>query len=281
MKVGCFALIDPFSTLDHQLQRIEELGFKYADVTDSHMGGSLGSDYGFAATASLDGNPVDLKRMFDKHGLTATTVCAHGSLLDPVSPSRYGTHEIAKAIMLAQGMGVKHVVTTDGHSHTEWAEKLSFQEKVLVVAEKLYEPVRLAEDMGVKLLLESHGPLTDTIEGLQALFDKLGNPDSLGINIDTGNCWLGGSDPVEIAKTFKDNIYHIHWKDLPAEWEEKRGTMWGCGMGPITLGEGVIDVAGVYEVLKDSPNIEYSTLEVFGDDNLKNSYKYLQSLGAE
>ena len=36
MKVGCFALIDPFSTLDHQLERIADLGFKYADVTDSH-----------------------------------------------------------------------------------------------------------------------------------------------------------------------------------------------------------------------------------------------------
>ena len=51
MKVGCFALIDPFSTLDHQLQRIQDMGFKYADVTDSHPGSSLGRDYGFAATA--------------------------------------------------------------------------------------------------------------------------------------------------------------------------------------------------------------------------------------
>jgi inosose dehydratase len=40
MKVGCFALIEPFSSLDHQLQIIEDLGFKYADMTDSHSGGS-------------------------------------------------------------------------------------------------------------------------------------------------------------------------------------------------------------------------------------------------
>ena len=98
MKVGCFALIDPFSTLDHQLERIAGMGFKFADVTDSHPGSSLGRDYGFAATASLDGNPKDLKRLFEKHGLTATTVCAHATLLDPVSPSRFGTHEINKAI---------------------------------------------------------------------------------------------------------------------------------------------------------------------------------------
>jgi len=281
MKVGCFALIDPFSTLDHQLERIAGMGFKYADVTDSHPGSSLGRDYGFAATASLDGNPLDLKRMFDKHGLTATTVCAPATLLDPVSPSRFGTHEISKAIMLAAGMGVPHVITTEGHPQTDWAENLSFEDKVLVVAEKLYEPVRLAADMGVKVLLEPHGPLTDTVEGLHALMDALGNPDCLKVNLDTGNSWLGGSDPVELAEEFKEDIYHIHWKDLPAEMEPQRGTIWGTGMGLIPLGTGAVDVAGVYEVLKDAPNVEYTTLEVAGDEAMLESYAYLKSLGAE
>ncbi len=281
MKVGCFALIDPFSTLDHQLERIAGMGFKYADVTDSHPGSSLGRDYGFAATASLDGNPMDLKRMFEKHGLTATTVCAHATLLDPVSPSRFGTHEISKAIMLAAGMGVPHVITTEGHPQTKWAHKLTFDEQVLVVAEKLYEPVRLAADMGVQLLLEPHGPLTDTEEGLRALMDTLGNPDSLKINLDTGNAWLGGSDPVELARVFKDDIYHIHWKDLPAEMEPQRGTLWGTGMGLIPLGSGAVDIAGVYEALKDAPNVEFTTLEVAGDEAMLKSYEYLKSLGAE
>lgn len=116
---------------------------------------------------------------------------------------------------------------------------------------------------------------------MQAIIDKFGDPESLGINIDTGNSWLGGSDPVEMAKNFKDRIYHIHWKDLPAEWEEQRGKMWGTGMGTIPLGEGVIDIAGVFEVLKDAPHVEYTTLEVAGDDSMLKSYEYLKSLGAE
>lgn len=281
MKVGCFALIDPFSTLEHQLERIAGMGFKYADVTDSHPGSSLGRDYGFAATASLDGNPMDLKRMFEKHGLEATTVCAHATLLDPVSPSRFGTQEICKAIMLAAGMGVPYVITTEGHPQTEWAENLSFKEKVLVVVDKLYEPVRLAADMGVKLLLEPHGPLTDTAEGLNAILDSLGRPESVAINLDTGNAWLGGSDPVKLARTFKNQIHHVHWKDMPAEMEAQRGKMWGSGMAVIPLGTGVVDIAGVYEVLQDAPHVEHTTLEVAGDDNMIQSYEYLKSLGAE
>ena len=56
--------------------------------------------------------------------------------------------------------------------------------------------------------------------------------------------------------------------------------MYGCGFSPIALGEGVIDIAGVYAVLKDAPNVEYSTLEVGGEDNLRKSYEYLKALGA-
>ena len=279
MKIGCFALIDPFTPLDHQLKRIAEMGFKYADVTDSHPGSSLGRDYGFAGTASLDENPMDLKRLFEKHGLEATTVCAHASLLDPVSPSRFGTHEICKAIMLAHGMGVPHVITTEGHTHTEFAENLTFDEQLFAVVDKLYEPARLAGDMGVMLLLEPHGPLTDTIDGIHAIMDRLGNPESVGVNLDTGNSWLGGADPVEMAKEFKDCIYHVHWKDMEADWEDKRGTLWGCGMGMIPLGTGVVDVKGVYEVLADAPHLEHGTLEIAGEDNLKQSHEYLKSLG--
>jgi inosose dehydratase len=278
MKVGCFALVDPFNVIEHQLERIAGLGFKYADVTDNHPGGLLGREFGFSSTISLDDNPADVKAMFDKYGLMITSVCAHANLLDASSPARYGTAEILKAIRLAAGMGVQDVITTEGDPKTDWGHQLSFDEKVFIVAEKLHEPVRLAEAMGVRILLEPHGVLTDSIDGISAIFERLGNPDVLGVNMDTGNAWLGGADPVEMAKAFKEKIFHVHWKDLPADWEPKRGTMYGCGFSPIALGEGVIDIAGVYEVLKD---VEYSTLEVGGDDNVKKSYAYLQSLGAE
>ena len=76
MKVGCFALVDPFSVLDHQLERVAGLGFKYADITDNHPGGLLGNEFGFTGALSLDANPADVQAMFDKHGLTISSVCA-------------------------------------------------------------------------------------------------------------------------------------------------------------------------------------------------------------
>lgn len=280
MKVGCFALIDPFAVMDHQLARIAGLGFKYADVTDNHSGGLLGNEFGFTGAVSLDSNPADVKAMFARHGLTITSICAHANLLDATSPAVYGTVEILKAIRLAAGLGVTDVITTEGDPKTEWGHHLTEAERIFSVAEKLHEPVRLAQALGVRLLLEPHGILTDSIDGMQAILARLGNPANLGVNMDTGNSWLGGADPVAMAKAFKEIIWHVHWKDLPADWEAKRGKIYGCGFGPIALGEGVIDVAGVYEVLKDGP-AQYSTLEVGGDDNMLKSYEYLKSLGAE
>ena len=137
----------------------------------------------------------------------------------------------------------------------------------------------MAADYGVRILLEPHGPITDSIKGLQDVFDRLGNPGSLGVNLDTGNSWLGGTDPVEMARVFKDKIHHIHWKDLDAEWQAKRGTMFGCGFSTIAIGDGVIDIKGVCQVLKDS-NIESSTLEIIGsEDILKKSVEYLRQCG--
>jgi inosose dehydratase len=274
MNVGCFALVDPFQTLDHQLERVAEMGFEYADVTDSHPGGGLGREFEFSATVSLDDNPIDVKRQFERHGLTITSVCAHANLLDASSPARYATSEVTQAIRLANDLDVDHVITTEGEPHTEWGENLDREEQLFVVEEKLQEPVRLAEDLGVEILLEPHGELTDDIDGMAELLDRF-DSDAVGVNLDTGNAWLGGGDPVAFAERFGDDIGHVHWKDLNADWEDQRGEVYGCGFGTVPLGEGVVDIAGVIDALEGS-GVEHSTLEIGGEENLLASRDYLK-----
>jgi inosose dehydratase len=99
------------------------------------------------------------------------------------------------------------------------------------------------------------------------------------VNLDTGNSWLGGADPIEMARVFKTKIHHVHWKDLGAEWVPKRGKQFGCGFSTIALGDGVIDLRGVCAALKGA-NIETSTLEIMGtEDVLKRSVNFLKSVG--
>ncbi len=279
MKIGVFLLIEPFASVEKQLERAKAMGFDCADITDTNSGGSMLGSAGFSPTVSLDDNPFEVKRLFEKHGIHPSTVCAHATLLEPSSPAKYGTAEIMKAVKFAAAIGIKDIVTTETDPRSEWAEKLTYDQRVFITAEKLHEPVRMAADYGVRILLEPHGPITDSIKGIQAVMDLLGDPDALGVNLDTGNSWLGGADPVEMAKVFKKKIHHIHWKDLGKEWEPKRGKLFGCGFSTIALGDGVIDIKGVCKVLKDA-KIESSTLEIVGTEEiLKKSVAYLKTCG--
>jgi len=279
MDIGVFLLIEPFQSVERQLELAKGMGFTCADITDTNAGGSMLGSAGFSPTVSLDENPFEVKRLFGKYGIEPTTVCAHATLLEPSNPGKYGTAEIMKAIHFAAAIGIRDIVTTDTEPHSEWAEKLSYEQMIFICAEKLYTPVKMAGDYGVRILLEPHGPVTDSIKGMQDLFAMLGNPESLGVNLDTGNSWLGGTDPVEMARVFKSKIHHIHWKDLGSEWIPKRGTQFGCGFSTIALGDGVIDIKGVCDVLKDA-RIKSSTLEIVGSaETLQKSRKYLRECG--
>ena len=276
MKVGMFLLVEPLAPVSRQLELVKSFGFECADITDTHSGGSMFASAGFIPTVSLDDNPFEVKRLFKSYGITPSTVCAHAALLEPSSPASYQTDEIMKAIRFAAAIGIRDVVTTDTDPHSEWAKNLTYDQKLFTICEKLYVPCKMAEDYGVHLLLEPHGPMTSNLQGLRDIFKFLGDPKGLGVNMDTGNSWLGGVDPVEMAKEFKEKIHHIHWKDLGAEWIPKRGTLFGCGFSTIAVGDGVIDVKGVIDVLKGR-DIPYSTLEIVGnEDILRRSKAYIE-----
>ena len=276
MTIGCFALVHPFRPLDAQLAQIAAWGFKHADVTDNCDGASLGVEFGFSAVASLDANPHDLRRLFASHGLEITSWCAHANLLDPAAPWRFGTAQIIKAIRAAALIGVKHVITTGGEPSTSFGHGLSEAEQIFSIREKLWEPLRLAEDLGVKLLFEPHGPVSDNLALTERVLDACDSA-ALGLNLDTGNLWLGGGNPVDYVRKFGPKIEHVHWKDLPAEMVEKRGKVFGCGMASIALGEGVIGIAEIAQELKKIGFAGHTTLEVAGERAVLASRDFLRS----
>ena len=279
IKVGCFALINPFSPLENQLDQIKKWGFSCGDLTDNSDGACLGVEYGFTALASLDANPFDIKRLFEEKGLGLSSICAHANLLDPTAPSRYGTSQIIKAVKMAGAIGVKHVITAEGEPRTPFGKNLTTVEAVFSIAEKLYEPLRFAEDYGVKILIEPHGHITDSVKLMGEVLDRC-NSDALGINLDTGNLWLGGGEPLEMIAKFGSKIEHVHWKDLPLEMVAKRGTQFGCGMSLTALGDGVIDIEAIYNALVKIGFDGYSTLEIAGEEAVLKSFAFLKKLGA-
>ncbi len=280
MIIGCFALIQPFSGMRRQFEAIRELGFDFADLTDNHDGATLGTEYGFSASFSLDAHPRTILDMVEACGLRLTSVCAHANLLDPTSPDRYGTHEIVKAVKLAHFLGVKQVITAEGEPRTAFGHGLTEDERLFSIREKLHEPIRWAKQLGVELLVEPHGQMTDTVKSMSRVLDALGNDDTVGVNLDTGNSWLGGGDPLEFVKVFGRRIRHVHWKEMPKEMEAQRGKLFGCGMGVTPLGDGVVGIEAIVKALLaigfDGP----TTLEIAGEEAVKTSAARLRAWSA-
>lgn len=273
--------MEPFTPMRRQFEVIRSLGFDYADLTDNHDGATLGTEYGFAASFSLDSHPATILDMTREFGLTLTSVCAHANLLDPTAPDRYGAHEIIKAIRLAHLLGVKQVITTEGDPKTDFGRGLTGAERIFSIREKLHEPVRWAAHLGIELLLEPHGIVTDSVDGMRRLLDALGHEEVVGVNLDTGNSWLGGGDPLEFVKAFGPRIRHVHWKDMPESWIPRRGREFGCGMGVIALGDGIVGIRAIVDALLEAGFDGPTTLEVAGADNVRKSAERLLGWAGE
>ncbi len=276
MRIGCFALVVPFTSMERQFQAIREMGIEYADLTDNHNGGMLGVEYGFTSSISLDTHPARIRALVEKAGITLTTVCAHANLLDPAGPDTYGTTEIIKALRLANLLGIKHVITTEGDPKTEFGHGLTPEQRIFTICEKLYTPIQWAQELKIDLLLEPHGIVTSSVQGMADLLEALGHEQNVGVCLDTGNSWLAGAEPLDYVKRFGKRIKHVHWKDMGQEWVDKRGTLYGCGMALIPLGDGVIELQPVVNALLEGGFNGATTLEVAGPENVTKSVERLK-----
>jgi len=280
MNIGCFALMQPFSAMAAQFRLIRGLDLDYADITDTHDGASLGVEYGFSASVSLDSHPNVIRRMAAAAGVRLSTFCAHANLLDPPSPDTYGTFQIIKAIRLAAMLGIRHVITTEGEPRTDFGHGLTHGQRIFAIREKLHAPIGWAEELGIELLIETHGVVTDSVASMSELLDALGHEETVGICLDTGNSWLGGGEPLEFIRRFSKRIRHVHWKDMGPEWVSRRGTLFGCGMATIALGDGIIRIQEILEALQQAGFAGDSTLEIAGEENVRRSVERLRQWAA-
>lgn len=64
---------------------------------------------------------------------------------------------------------------------------------------------------------------------------------------------------------------------MGAEWQGRRGAIFGCGMGTIPLGEGVVGVDAIARALADIGFDGDTTLEVAGPENVIVSLTRIQN----
>lgn len=99
--------------------------------------------------------------------------------------------------------------------------------------------IEVAEAYKIMINIEVHGYFTTNPDMLEKMLDFC-DSDYLGLNMDTGNAFIAGNDPVEFLKRFIDRVRHVHIKDVSESLADTlRGNDTGIALSQCAIGEGV------------------------------------------
>lgn len=190
---------------------------------------------GYQPHVALYEDPVLLRRKMDKHGVQFSQVDAAFPLSGEDGPLR-GVPYVMKSIAWAAQAGCPCVDTTDGlHAPEGFSEK-----EAMLLMKRSYEQIlRVAEAHQVMVNIEPHGYFTTNPEAMAEMLAFVDSP-FLRMNMDTGNTFIAGQDPVAFLKRFLKQVSHVHLKDVSESLAQAvRGGQTGIAVSHCALGEGV------------------------------------------
>ncbi|MCC7235999.1 MAG: sugar phosphate isomerase/epimerase [Bryobacterales bacterium] len=221
------------------VERAAALGYRFVEPM-VHDGRELLSEAGYFHSVSMDGEPLEVRDVLDRHGVRASGLSAHCPLMRPEISVPY----LQKAIRFAHAIGAP-VVNTDEGIRPSW---VPVEDAFAVMKYTLTAVLRTAERYGVFVAIEPHQSITKTTAGLLRIATLVDSP-FLRINYDTGNAYLGGEDPYEGLRAVAGRVVHVHAKDISIRMsEEEKGKVTGTPVG-CACGDGVIDWRRVIEIL--------------------------------
>ena len=87
--------------------------------------------------------------------------------------------------------------------------------------------------------IEPHGYYTTKPEFMERMLNFFDTP-HLRMNMDTGNTFIAGQDPVAFLDKFKDRVSHVHIKDVSESLAAAaRGELTGIAVSATAIGDGV------------------------------------------
>ncbi|MBI5386890.1 MAG: sugar phosphate isomerase/epimerase [Verrucomicrobia bacterium] len=190
---------------------------------------------GYQPHVALYEDPALLRQKMDKYGVRFSQVDAAYPLSQEDGPLR-GVPYVMKSIAWAAQIGCPCVDTTDGlHA----PEGLKDKEAMAMMKRSYQQILKVAEAHKIIVNIEPHGYFTtnpDMMAEMQAFSDS----PYLRMNMDTGNTFIAGQDPVKFLKKFLKRVSHVHVKDVSESLAKAlRGGMTGIAVSHCSLGEGV------------------------------------------
>lgn len=190
---------------------------------------------GYQPHVALYEDPVLLRRRMDRHGVRFSQVDAAYPLSGEDGPLR-GVPYVMKSIAWAAQAGCPCVDTTDGLHAPEGLR----DDEAMALMKRSYEQIlRVAEAHGIIVNIEPHGYFTTDPDRMEEMLGFVDSP-FLRLNMDTGNTFIAGQDPVAFLKRFLGKVSHVHVKDVSESLADAvRGGQTGIAVSHCALGDGV------------------------------------------
>ena len=204
---------------------------------------------GYQPHVALYEDPLLLKKKMDAHGVQFSQVDAAFPLSGKDGPLR-GVPYVMKSIQWAHLIGCPCVDTTDG---MQPPEGLTDAEAMDAMKRSYEQIVEVAEAHRIIVNIEPHGHFTTKPDMMARMLAFCDSP-HLGMNMDTGNTFIAGQDPVAFLERFVDRVRHVHIKDVSESLAAAvRGNQTGIAVSQCAIGDGVNadNIRKCIEMLRD------------------------------
>ncbi len=205
---------------------------------------------GYQPHVALYEDPLLLRRKMEGYGVRFSQIDAAFPLSGADGPLR-GVPYVLKAIPWAKHAGCPRVATTDG---LHKPAGLSDDEAMDLMRRSYAQIIEVAEAYEICVNIEVHGYFTTNPDYVAAMLEFCDSP-FLRMNLDTGNSFIAGRDPVAFAERFKTKVNHVHVKDVSRSLAAAaRGDQTGIAVSHCAIGDGVNadNIKQVLAILRDS-----------------------------
>lgn len=264
-------------SVEETIRRIAEIGYAGIEIL---------ADVPHAWPAGLLPERIDsLLAALDQHKLTISNVNAfmmnaiddprqpywHPSWIEPDPHYRAIRREHTKrSLRLAHTLGAPNLTTEPGGP---LAEGQSRQQAYDLFYEELMPCVEVAEQVGVKLLIEPEPELLiERFDQYLEFVDRIDSP-MVGLNFDIGHAFCVGEDPQDWVAQMADHTVHYHFEDIAATRQHHH----------LVPGTGAIDFAATLAAIRATGYTGWITVELYPyrddpDPAARQSLAYLQPL---
>jgi sugar phosphate isomerase/epimerase len=232
---------------------------------------------GYDPSISLQSNPRALKRYLDEKGLKVSQIDGSFPFMGPEGSS-FGVQYVQQSIRFAAELDCPMVDTVDGAFEIEG---LSRDEVFRITCDNYRQVLPWAKDYDIVINVEPHGPYTTDVDFMRRLFETF-DSEHLRLNMDTGNTFIAGLDPVQYMKDLMPYLSHMHIKDVSESLAAAlRGEDTGIACSEIPIGGGVNsdNITQCLELLKQEGWSGAVSIECDGSDqNIRASVEFLHAL---